>query len=179
LKRGNSADYLRARLANEAPDVLKAFATWGSWKDLQATWAEVVAGKLTEPEAKERIRLGKHGGDRKSDHYQGDNVTLMERGNSNAYTLARLARDHPDIAKRIRSGAISANRGAIEAGYRKKPTPTLRPKEPPRGTSHTGGERVVPRGSRTSQVCSDRGERTRRQRARAKRVNTSGKTLAP
>lgn len=37
------------------------------------------------------IELGKHGGARKVK--QGDNVTLKGRGNSEAYTLARLDRD--------------------------------------------------------------------------------------
>lgn len=43
---------------------------------------------------------GKHGGDRKSDEaIKSDNVTLDDdRGNSRAYTLDRLKRDHPEIA---------------------------------------------------------------------------------
>jgi hypothetical protein len=54
----------------------------------------------------------------------GDNVTsIKERGNTAAYTLARLKRDRPDLAERVVAGELSANAAAIEAGFRKKQTP--------------------------------------------------------
>jgi hypothetical protein len=34
--------------------------------------------------------------------------------------LARLDRDNPDLAARVRAGELSANAAAIEAGWRKK-----------------------------------------------------------
>ena len=34
-------------------------------------------------------------------------------------TVARLKRDHPELAKRVESGELSANAAAIEAGFRK------------------------------------------------------------
>ncbi len=74
--------------------------------------------------------LGEHGGDRKSeavktvDYNQADDckVDLTKFGNSAAYTLARLDRDAPELAERVRKGELSANAAAIEAGFRKKPT---------------------------------------------------------
>ena len=65
------------------------------------------------------VVLGKHGGKRVKG--QGDNVTLRQRGNDPAYTLARLERDHPELAERVAAGELSANAAAIKAGFRKKP----------------------------------------------------------
>lgn len=71
------------------------------------------------------IVLGQHGGDRRSEKAkdQGDNITLIQRGTDKSYTLARLHRDHPELAERVEAGELSANAAAIEAGFRKKPTP--------------------------------------------------------
>jgi hypothetical protein len=114
---------------------------WGRWADLQATYAKVVSGEITEPDAR-RIILRGHGGDRRSKEVkvdQGDNsgdvVTLKERGNSRAYTLARLDRADADdlalkgmtaeqftnLAAKVRAKTMSANAAAIDAGFRKKP----------------------------------------------------------
>jgi hypothetical protein len=62
------------------------------------------------------VVLGKHGGDRKSDKTkeQGNNVTLIRRGNAESYTLARLRRDAPELAKRVEAGEMSANAAAIK-----------------------------------------------------------------
>lgn len=79
----------------------------------------------------EIVVLGNHGGDhghgrdskgrfQAAPKSQGDNVTLGERGNSAAYTAARLDRDgHSDLAAKVRAKEISANAAAIEAGFRK------------------------------------------------------------
>jgi hypothetical protein len=81
----------------------------------------------------EAVVLGKHGGDHGNQHTiakaigyhggdrQGSNPILATRGRD--YTLARLHRDRPDLANRVESGELSANAAAIEAGFRKKPTP--------------------------------------------------------
>jgi hypothetical protein len=53
-------------------------------------------------------------------HKTGDNITRFKRGTERAYTLARLRRDHPELAERVIAGEISANAAAIEAGFRKK-----------------------------------------------------------
>jgi hypothetical protein len=54
-----------------------------------------------------------------------DNVTntLIDRGNSKSYTVSRLKRDRPDLFERVVAGELSANRAAIEAGYRRIKTP--------------------------------------------------------
>ena len=66
--------------------------------------------------------LGLHGGDRKSEKAkdQDRNPTLIGRGRD--YDIARLERDRPDLAARVRANELSANAAAIEAGFRKKPT---------------------------------------------------------
>jgi hypothetical protein len=63
------------------------------------------------------IELGKHGGDRKSEkaRNQGSNVTLM-RGNGAAYLLAKLDRDRPDLAARVRAGDLKPYTAARQAG---------------------------------------------------------------
>src|SRR5262245_14484532 len=71
--------------------------------------------KVTEQVAE----LQRHGGDRSK---QGDNVTLS-RGNSALYTLKRLKRDRPDLFQQVLGGGLSANAAAVEAGFRKQPTP--------------------------------------------------------
>jgi hypothetical protein len=38
-------------------------------------------------------------------------------------TLVHLNRDRPDLARQVRSGEISAHAAAVEAGFRKAPTP--------------------------------------------------------
>ena len=71
------------------------------------TWAErglEIVG-ISKPVAMatavdEGRKLASHGGDRTK---QGNNVTLLEvRGNSNEYTIARLDRDAPALAAKIR-----------------------------------------------------------------------------
>lgn len=83
--------------------------------------------RITKPEhpvsLKDATILGKHGGDRKSKNVmkQGNNVTLV-RGNHAAYGLARLDRDRPDLAAKVRTGKLSVHAASIEAGFRKAPT---------------------------------------------------------
>ena len=52
-----------------------------------------------------------------------DNVinTLSSQGNSKAYTVSRLKRDRPDLFEKVVAGELSANKAAIEAGFRRKP----------------------------------------------------------
>ena len=64
-----------------------------------------------------------HGGDRKSDEYQVDDVNSIGAGNSATYLTARLKRDRPDIAERLVAGEFKSVRAAaIEAGIVKEPT---------------------------------------------------------
>jgi hypothetical protein len=66
-------------------------------------------------------RLLKHGGDRRSDKFQGNAVPL-NRGNTANYLLARLERDRPDLAAKVRAKELSAYAAAIEAGFRRRAT---------------------------------------------------------
>ena len=51
-----------------------------------------------------------------------NHTSSLVRGTGNRdYTLARL--DRPELAERVRSKELSANKAAIEAGFRKKATP--------------------------------------------------------
>ena len=47
-------------------------------------------------------------------------MSVFRYGNEAIYTLARLDRDNPALAERVRAGELSANAAAIEAGWRKK-----------------------------------------------------------
>jgi hypothetical protein len=57
------------------------------------------------------VKLGKHGSENKPVNHK----FVYGTGNKD-YTLARLERDHPDLAKQVRAGKLSANQAAIEAG---------------------------------------------------------------
>lgn len=99
--------------------------TFGTWENLQHTWNEVVKGKLTETQARERIKLG-HGGDRRSERakvVQADNVSL-KHGNSRDYLISRLEDgEHVGLVARVRAGTMSARAAAIEAGIITPSTP--------------------------------------------------------
>jgi hypothetical protein len=61
---------------------------------------------------------GKQGG---RGHKARTNGTGCKRGNSTAYTLARLKRDRPDLYEQVQAGAKTAYAAAIEAGLRSRP----------------------------------------------------------
>ena len=98
------------------------------------------------------VILGKHGGDRRSEAVmdQADNISLntalgdaKQFGTSRAYLLARLERDRPDLATRVRCLPRPASRldhldqdGAPGTAWR---TPADR--AAPRRTVHTGKPR--------------------------------------
>jgi hypothetical protein len=54
--------------------------------------------------------LGKHG---TNQYTGGGSVTTSSIGRGANYTLARLRRDHPELAERVIAGEISANAAAI------------------------------------------------------------------
>jgi hypothetical protein len=57
--------------------------------------------------------LPDHGGDRKSEQDQVDNVNLKSTGgNDTTYTLRRLARDAPEILAKVQSGELTVNQAA-------------------------------------------------------------------
>ena len=65
------------------------------------------------------------GGDRQSESKSITDIVsngLVDHGNSKAYTVSRLKRDRPDLFEKVVAGELSANKAAIEAGFRRKPT---------------------------------------------------------
>lgn len=97
----DSAGEARQLLLGEIPDAPK---------QLERAVAEA------QPQARKKGRPKK--GEEKS-----ANGTLKRGTNKKDQTLARLKRDHPEIAERVVNGELSANAAAIEAGFRKKLTP--------------------------------------------------------
>lgn len=104
-------------------------ATWGKWTDLQETWRRVVRGELTEKQGEDVI-LGRHG---VNQHTADGGVRNTKSSHSDTarYALARLDRAHErgrerpefrELAARVRSGEMSANKAAIQAGFRKEVT---------------------------------------------------------
>jgi hypothetical protein len=77
-------------------------------------------GVVRNPVPSDVREQGKHGGDRKSKSAknQAGNASLIY--NPVPQVLARLTRDRPDLAERVRAGELSAHAAAIEAGFRKK-----------------------------------------------------------
>jgi hypothetical protein len=66
------------------------------------------------------------GGDKRSEAYITNNNIISDRaqqGTSKAYTLERLSRESPGLYEAVCRGEMSANRAAIEAGFRKPPKP--------------------------------------------------------
>ena len=63
------------------------------------------------------------GGDRQSESKSITDIVsngLVDHGNSKAYTVSRLKRDRPDLFEKVVAGELSANRAAIEAGFRRR-----------------------------------------------------------
>ena len=67
-----------------------------------------------------------HGGDRRSDTFKGDNVTLentalhLESGNTATYALRRLRKDRPDLHTRVLAKELSPHAKRCWYGRRRK-----------------------------------------------------------
>lgn len=117
-----------------ARNAFRAAEGWRALRDQRgrpfADWATFCAtrqpfGLGTSAEAVDaEIVLRSHGGDRKSAAAvnQVDRVKL-KGGNQTAYLLARLDRDDPVLAARVRSGELKAKTAARLAGVIKTKTP--------------------------------------------------------
>jgi len=111
----------------------EAFTTHILWQGLESSISDLLLYCRKHPDVAELIRrevgdLPEHGGDRKSEAAkdQGCNATLIGRGST--YAIARLKRDHPELAEKVVAGKLSAHAAAIEAGFR-RPTIAV-PAEP-------------------------------------------------
>lgn len=96
------------------------------WLGKYDTLREIVGryerGEITREEGAEE--LGRHGGRAEGFQVGITNSKSASAGGLTAtYTEARLRRDHPTLYDAVRRGDLSANRAAIEAGFRKKPSP--------------------------------------------------------
>lgn len=58
---------------------------------------------------------GKHG---TNQHAGGGSTTTSSTGRGEAYTLARLKRDRPDLAGQVVAGTLTAHAAALAAGFR-------------------------------------------------------------
>ena len=83
--------------------------------------AQLRALKLQEAEA--RGKLGAAPGAPIGNKNAQGTGNIVRGGTSMTYTYRRLLRDRPDLAEQVKAGKVSANKAAIEAGFRKKPTP--------------------------------------------------------
>jgi hypothetical protein len=68
------------------------------------------------------VKLGKRGRPKKGEEKAGT-ASFSKLGTTRATTLARLDRDRPDLAAKVRAGELSANAAAELAGFRRKLTP--------------------------------------------------------
>lgn len=72
------------------------------------TWPDFCKRKLQttpdEVEEETQLRLGQHGGDRRSSGFQPYNCKVETWGNSAEYKAARLARDFPDALAEVKPG---------------------------------------------------------------------------
>jgi hypothetical protein len=111
----------------------------GPEKELQATWADVVSKKITEDEAKKRIKLRARGAqpgnqnarkEKGEQENKGDRITIVSRGTDPAYLTARMERDaetKPRVAAELaafrRGDHKSIKAAARAAGIVKTPSP--------------------------------------------------------
>jgi hypothetical protein len=99
---------------------------WGLAYDpdfLEAIEAEVRPMTLGEKVAEVQA-LQRHGGDHKSDVFQGSHGYLEKNDRGSAYRIARLKRDHPAIAEDLAEGKYPSVRAAAKvAGIVRDPTP--------------------------------------------------------
>jgi hypothetical protein len=122
-------EYFRIVTGLELPDVLAMMRAYGR---------DDVANRLEGDRARHdatAINLGGGGGNNPTganqhkarevthDTIMSDQKAKPAQGTSVAYTLRRLARERPDLLARVEAGELSANKAAIEAGFRKVPTP--------------------------------------------------------
>jgi len=112
----------------------QAFVEHRMWQGLELTMSRLIRYCEDDEEAVRLIRgevpaAGEHGNGPGRGNKRGDNITSFNsRGTQADYTLARLKRDRPDLAKDVIDGTKSPNAAAIEAGFRRRkvqvePTP--------------------------------------------------------
>ncbi len=108
--------------------------TWGAWDKLQDTYRELVEGKIDDREAEEKVKQSQQA---HAEHLAGQNGVLpiaaksgrpkksgnddkieniIIRGSTSAsYRVAKLKRDHPEIAERLAAGEFKSVSAAERA----------------------------------------------------------------
>lgn len=124
--------------ATSAGARLRALREVKAWKALGLVGWSVLLSTigLTDNEAESLIKakrgqtigdivpLAKHGGDRKGQPEQVDNIKLHAGGTGSDYLLRRMKRDMPEILKQLEAGDFqSVRQAAIAAGIVKVKTP--------------------------------------------------------
>jgi hypothetical protein len=63
-----------------------------------------------------------HGGDRRSQDFKRNNVTveISKRGNAKEYSLKRLRKERPELHQAILDGKLTVNQAMIKANFRKQ-----------------------------------------------------------
>jgi hypothetical protein len=63
-----------------------------------------------------------HGGDRRSQDFKRNNVTVetLNRGNAKEYSLNRLRKERPELHQAIINGKLTVNQAMIKANFRKQ-----------------------------------------------------------
>jgi len=120
-------EYFRIVTGLELPDVLAMMRAYGRddvANRLEGDRARHDAGALRQGGVNNPAGVNQH----KTGEVNRNNVTVDRkdepaRGNSTSYTLRRLARERPDLLARVETGEMSANKAAIEAGFRKVLSP--------------------------------------------------------
>jgi hypothetical protein len=112
---------------NRVEQELAEIERYRHWEVLGYSSKEaLLEAELTKHGLENIQKLGKHGGERKRAYtktYQGAPGTLKRGSNSATYLVARLARDHPALAARVRAGELKAKTAARQAGIVRDKTP--------------------------------------------------------
>ena len=100
---GNGKAYTLSRLKRETPELFAAVV-----RVLQATGRTAPITERQARTAAEAIaaapKLATHGRPTKGNENKGDFITLKARGTSKEFLAARINRDHPEIAERVKAG---------------------------------------------------------------------------
>lgn len=98
------------------------FVAYKLWFGLESTIDDLLAYCRKREDVQQLIK-----GEVGPAEIQGRHLTMSgeesKYGNNPTYTLRRLRRDRPDLADKVVAGELSANAAAIEAGFRKQPSP--------------------------------------------------------
>ena len=98
--------------------------------ELELTAEQVEAVKSARPGQTVGAVLHGHGGDRKSEEFQANNISLKQHGTSKPYLETRLREQHPDIYARYQAGEHkSIRQAAIAAGIVKVKSPLEKAKD--------------------------------------------------